>query len=257
MEQDHLLRGDEPLSAPTARTGLLLLAHGERLDGQSNDGVTRLAADLAGRKLADETCVGFLSGTPPIAQALPTLTARRILAYPLFMADGHFLRIATRALLEAAGAEEPARAVTILPPLGAEPALADLVAAKAEAAARAQGLAPARTTLILVAHGSKRYDASRLATEAVADRLRTGARFAAVANAYLEEPPALGEALASHPGPAVVVGMFVGHGLHARIDLPRLLASLPDRRLAFAGHAGGWREIADVVANGLQRALQA
>jgi sirohydrochlorin cobaltochelatase len=234
----------------------LLLAHGERLDGHNNDGVSRLAADLAGRNLAAETRVGFLAGSPPIARALQAMTASRILAYPLFMADGHFLRIATRALLDAAEAEQPVRAVTILAPLGAEPALADLVAAKAEAAARAQGLAPAQTTLVLVAHGSKREAASRRATEMVMDRLRGFARFAAVAGAYLDEPPALGEVLALHPGPAVVVGMFVGHGLHARIDLPRLLASLPGRAITFAGHVGGWTEIADVVAGGLQCALQ-
>lgn len=256
MEQDHLLRRNEPLSRPLAQAGLLLLAHGERLDGQSNDDVTRLAADIASRNLAAETRVGFIAGTPQIPQALQTLTASRIVAYPLFMADGHFLRIAVSSLRTAAEAG-PRRVVTLLPPLGAEPTLANLIAAKAEAAACEQGLAPAQTTLILVAHGSKRGNASRRATEMVADRLRAMTPFAAVTGAYLDEPPALGEALESHPGPAVVVGMFVGHGLHARIDLPRLLASLPDRTIAFAGHVGGWREITDVVADGLQRALQA
>lgn len=257
MEQDYLLRRNEPLSRSQAQSGLLLLAHGERLDGQSNDDVTRLAADIASRNLAAETRVGFIAGTPQIAQALQTLTAGRILAYPLFMADGHFLRIAVNSLRTAAKAGYPRRAVTVMPPLGAETALANLVAAKAEAAACAQGLAPAETTLVLVAHGSKRNKASRRATETVAERLRALTPFAAVTSAYLDEPPALGEALESHPGPAVVVGMFVGHGLHARIDLPRLLASLPGRSIAFVGHVGGWREIADLVADGLQRALEA
>jgi sirohydrochlorin cobaltochelatase len=257
VEQDHLLGRNEPLSRPQTQAGLLLLAHGERLDGQSNDDVTRLAADIAARNFAAETRVGFIAGTPQIAQALQTLTAEHVVAYPLFMADGHFLRIAVNSLRTAAEAGRPRRVVTVLPPLGAEPTLANLIAAKAEAAACAQGLSPAQTTLILVAHGSKRGNASRRATEMVADRLRDLTPFAAVTGAYLDEPPALGAALESHPGPAVVVGMFVGHGLHARIDLPRLLASLPGRTIAFAGHVGGWRDISDVVADGLQRALQA
>jgi sirohydrochlorin ferrochelatase len=95
--------------------------------------------------------------------------------------------------------------------------IADLAAAGASAA----DLEVRATTVLLVAHGSSKDDASRQAALAVATEIEREGRFAGVETAFLEEPPFLDEALRTVPGPAVVIGLFVGEGMHGGEDLPR------------------------------------
>ena len=196
--------------------GLLVAAHGGRhLDRHSNGKIIQLAQNASARLGGVPVGVGYINGAPPIDAAIAALGMAHVIVYPLFMADGHFLRIAVNSLRTAAEAGRPRRVVTVLPPLGAEPTLANLIAAKAEAAACAQGLSPAQTTLILVAHGSKRGNASRRATEMVADRLRDLTPFAAVTGAYLD-----GWRRVAH-APALVLGLVVA-GVFAFAPAPGL-----------------------------------
>lgn len=75
-----------------AHTALLLAAHGERRPGADNEGVFRLARALAERGLVSEIAVGFVNGAPSINDAIVSLTARRIIVYPLFASSGYFTR---------------------------------------------------------------------------------------------------------------------------------------------------------------------
>jgi sirohydrochlorin ferrochelatase len=238
-----------------SRPDLLLLAHGERLDGQTNEAVNLIFSMLRERRVAAEVGVGFLGASPSIEEAVQRLTAPRLLVYPLFMADGYFLRIATDRLRKAAMQDGMSRTLDILPPLGADPALAELVIARAATAASERGFALAETALILVAHGSLRQEASQAATDLLVERVRRLGRFDGVYGAFLEQPPSLAAALSGHPGPAVVVGLFVGNGLHGEADLQRQIGSLPAERIAFAGTLGSWPEIADLVTIRVARAL--
>lgn len=237
-----------------SRPDVLLLAHGERLDGQSNEALNRMVSVLRERRVATEIGIGFLSGSPSIEEAVERLIAPRLLVYPLFMAEGYFLRIATERLRTAVR-NGGHRTLEILPAFGVDPALAELVARRAAAAASGRGFAVAETMLVLVAHGSLRQRASQAATDLLAERVRRLGRFGGVCGAFLEQPPSLAEVLTGHGGPAVVVGMFIGNGLHGQADLQRLIGKLPAERLAFAGIAGAWPDTADLVAGGLARAL--
>jgi sirohydrochlorin ferrochelatase len=226
--------------------GVLLAAHGERGGGADNSGVERLAAELSRREAAAEIGFGFIKGTPSIPDALRSLKAARLLVYPLFLADGYFTRIRLPQLIAQAGIHTDR--IRTLPPLGLDPALASLVAAKASSTARAGGYADQQVTVILLAHGSTKDAASRLATEALARQLGAAKPFAAISCAFLDEPPALADVVTRTPGPAVVVGLFAGEGLHGREDVPRLIEALRRPDIAFAGNVGAWPEIADVVA---------
>jgi sirohydrochlorin ferrochelatase len=238
-----------------SRPDLLLLAHGERLDGQTNEAVNLVISTLRERRVAAKLGVGFLGASPSIEEAVQRLTAPRLLVYPLFMADGYFLRIATDRLRKAAMQGGMNRSLDMLPPLGADPALAELVSARGATAASERGFALAETALILVAHGSLRQKASQAATDLLVERVRRLGRFGAVYGAFLEQPPPLAAVLSGHAGPAVVVGLFVGNGLHGEADLQRLLGTLPPARIAFAGIVGSWPDIADLVAARVARAL--
>ena len=181
---------EQPGSVPSI--ALLLAAHGERRPGAGNTGAFQLAHALAARGLVAEVAVGFISGTPGIREALETLTAGRILVYPLFASSGYFTRDRLVQLLDEAGGD--GRRIDMLPPLGLDPGLPDLLCDQAVACARDHGFAPENCTFVLLAHGSKRNPDSRQATEQVALEIATRAVCRKVVVAFMEEHPSLEEA---------------------------------------------------------------
>jgi sirohydrochlorin ferrochelatase len=243
------------LNASPAPFAVLLAAHGERRDGAGNEGVARLAGDLAARDLAAEIGVGFIKGVPGIAETLRAFASRDVLVYPLFLADGYFNRVRLPQLI-AAAQTPPAtpRRIRVLPPLGLDPVLVDIIAARAEAAAVGAGSAAGPVTLVLLAHGTPRDPASRQATQAMAGQLAGTGRFAAIRSAFLEEPPSLADVLADIAGPAMVVGLFAGEGLHGGGDVPQLLGEIARADVVFAGNVGTFTEIVDVVAAAIRHA---
>ncbi len=235
-----------------SQTAVLLAAHGERRVGADNEGVFRIARTLSDRGLVSELAVGFINGVPTIRDALGGLGARRVLVYPLFVSNGYFTRDRLVQLLDEANSQS--REIEILPPLGLDPGLPDLVVTFAQQAAREHGVA-ARACIILLAHGSRRNSASREATEAIAREIENRAAFPQVRTAFLEERPLLAEAAASIPGPAVVVGLFSGEGMHGARDAPRLTAELGRADIVFAGVIGAASGIQDLVARSVGEAL--
>jgi sirohydrochlorin ferrochelatase len=233
------------LTGPGRDIGLLLAAHGERREGATNQSVASLAADLRARRIVAELRVGFVKGVPAIADAMDGFSAAEVVVYPLFLADGHFTRVRLPALLSASSARN--RPVRVLPPLGVDPALALLVCEKAARLCHAGGFAPEDASLVLVAHGSARYAASRRAADQLSQRIAESGRFAGLASAFLEEGPPVTQVLGSVPGPVIVVGLFAGEGLHGREDIRRLVAAADRSDVFAAGNVGVWPEVADLV----------
>jgi sirohydrochlorin cobaltochelatase len=242
---------DRPRAA--RQTAVLLAAHGERRENADNEGVLGLARDLTDRGLVPEVTAGFINGVPTIKDALDTLTADRIIVYPLFASSGYFTRDRLVQLIDEADRES--RDIRILPPLGLDPGLPHLVVAFVKQIAREHGFAPQSCTVIFLAHGSRRNSASREATEHIACDVKSRAAFREVRIAFLEERPFLDEAAASLMGPAIIVGLFSGEGMHGAGDAPRLTAELGRNNVVFAGVIGNAPGIADVVARSVGEAL--
>lgn len=255
MEQDQLLRRDQSLSGgdEAARVALLIAAHGERSEGATNDGVRRIAQAVSADRLVAEIGVGFINGTPSIREAFAALAAPRIIVYPLFASSGYFTRDRLVQLLDEAN--DQGRSIEVLPPLGLDPGLPGLVLDHATKVARERGLAPESCALILLAHGSRRNSASREATEQVARAIEGRGCFRSVGIALLEERPFLAEAAALVQGPAIVVGMFSGEGMHGAGDAPRLIAALNRNDVVYAGVIGNVTGIADIVAGAVAAAV--
>jgi len=244
------------ITAPTPSANefaLLLAAHGERRAGAENEGALQLAAALAERAAATAVAVGFLKGSPSIAEAVQRLSDYDLLVYPLFLADGYFTRKLLPRQLEEAGAFGRGWATCLLPPLGLDPALADLTLAEASAVARSQGWATFRTNLVLLAHGSSTNPASRLATEQMAETLAARAVFARVRVAFLEEQPSLRDAVAQLNEPAVVVGLFAGEGMHGGEDAPQLVTEIGRSDVVSAGNIGTFAALPDIIADSIRR----
>ena len=139
------------MSSPNAvsQTAVLIAAHGERRPGADNEGVFRIARALADRGLVSEMAVGFINGVPSIRDAMESLAARRIIVYPLFASSGYFTRDRLVQLIDEANHQS--REFQMLPPLGLDLGLPDLVVAFAGRAARKQGIAPRACTIICMA----------------------------------------------------------------------------------------------------------
>jgi len=261
VEYAHILSPFVPAQAGTQ-------SHKDRVRGSgpplargrtenSNEGVFRLAETRHACRVVAQVGCGFIKGAPTIAEALAAFTADEIIVYPLFLSDGYFVRVRLAELLHDAMLGARPRPIHVLPPLGLDPGFAAFVAEKATAAARARGLAPAGTSLVLLAHGSRSDPASRLATERLTDRLCGLRRFRTVRMALLDEAPSLAQTAADLPGPVLVLGLFAGEGLHGAADAARLVAELDRPDLLFAGTIGSCDGIDDLIAAAVERAMLA
>ena len=253
MEQDQPVRRDEPLKPSRSPFGLLLAAHGERHADADNAGVARLARGLAAEGVAAEVGAGFIKGTPTVDEAIRALSSRDIVIYPLFLSDGYFTRVALPRLVEQARHQDAARKISILSPLGLDPALGGLIADEALSVALTHAISPADTTVVLLAHGSKKDEASRTAAEQMAEHVRQRRRFRDTRVALLEEAPSLVEATADVRGPVIVVGLFAGEGMHGANDARRLVAELARSDMILIGPVGTFAGIASVIAAAVAR----
>ena len=248
---------DKPLTSrhgTNKRTfALLLAAHGERKDGAMNIGVARLAAALQRRAIAEEVGIGFVKGAPSIAETARALRADEIVVYPIFLSDGYFTRMRLPEMLNAASRADRRRTIRMLPPLGLDPALVLILIDRLMETAR---LAAARTGVILLAHGSSKDPASRIAAERITAEVGRRTSFRAVRTALLEEPPSLREAASELSGPIIIFGLFAGEGMHGGGDAPQLVEDLGRSDTVFAGTISQLDGIADVVAAAVARAIE-
>jgi len=237
-------------------TGLLIVAHGERGGDASNAGVAQLTATLRARQMAAEVRYGLIKGAPAIETALNAFSQPELLVFPLFLSEGYFAHFVLARRLEQAARVRQYGSLHVLPPLGRDMALGDLIAASAAVAAGKQGLVSRQTTLVLLAHGSSRNSASRLAAGRLARHIRDRGSFRSVRTAFLQEPPGLASVIETIRGPVVIVGLFTGHGLHGADDVNVMMNALERADTVFAGNLIGLPGLADVVAARIDRYWQ-
>jgi sirohydrochlorin ferrochelatase len=234
---------------------LILAAHGDRAGEARNRLLQRHRDALIAEHGFPFVEAGVLKGEPELETALAAAErsgAARILVYPVFMADGYFVRKVL--------AERVARSThapyDILPPLGIDAGIAQLILAEALTAARGAGYAAAASRLLLVGHGSELGPASANSTNAAAAQVRQAGGFAEVDVAFLEEPPFLETALAASALPTVVSGFFSGDGLHAGEDVPGHIDQ-SRAHAVYAGSIGASAAIPALIAAAIATAVKA
>ncbi|WP_333825424.1 sirohydrochlorin chelatase [Pinisolibacter sp.] len=223
-------------------TALLVVAHGDGGADPRDETVRRLAERLA-KRLDLPVDWATLKRPETFAEAHARLgaAAARVAVYPLFMANGFFVRVKLPKLLGESGFGD----TEILPVFGLDPRLIDLIEHRLRSIASMQGgREPKDFSIALIAHGSGSGDAgSRLASEAIAAdlgyRLDTRLHLG-----FIEEAPFFEEVIGASA--EIVVGLFVSAGTHALDDVAACVAKTPSvlHHVATVGDDAG---VADMV----------
>lgn len=238
---------------PAPPSALLIVAHGDGGAAPRDDTVRGLAERLA-RRLDLPVAWATLKRPETFAAARDALgsAAARAAVYPLFMAEGWFVRVKLPRLLADHGFAD----AEILPVFGLDPGLVDLLEHRLRSLASMQGgREPRDLRIALIAHGSGSGDGgSRRAAEALvgglAYRLGTTLHLG-----FIEEAPVFDEVIAGGEM-EIVVGLFVSAGTHALDDVAATVAKTPSVRhhVATVGDDAG---VADMVIAALANRIAA
>jgi len=224
-----------------SKTALILAAHGSRHDPSVNQMVRTYAARVAMVGPFDEVAAAFHQGAPTFSAVFDELAADRVIVVPLMTSEGYYCRVV---LPRELGGNRPftKASVTITAPVGAHPAMVELVADRLRAGLRAHRLCADDTTLALIGHGTPRHPSSRRATESLAKSLRARALCREVLCAFLDDEPRID----SLPRRAATMNMvavpfLIADGPHAARDIPMALGLADENADPFpvSGSSGG------------------
>ena len=208
----------------TVTASLVIAVHGIR--GQAGCAVEHAKRIVGSGRFADVR-VACLKGGPHLPDAVADLAGQNVVLAPLLIADGYTLK-AMRSQL--APVQPMLRSLTVAPPLGLHPRLADLIVDTARDACHAHGWKPADTDLLIAAHGTRRDPNSGKSAFDHVETIRARRLFAAVRNGFLDQDPTLAEVTAaSRAYHHVAVGLFIDRGEHGEEDIPGILKEVdPD-----------------------------
>ena len=219
-----------PATEGWPRTTLVLAVHGIR--GGPGCAANH-AFELERRSLFREVFAGCHKGTPDLVEVVRQAPSGPVVVAPLLMAEAYTLRAMTRRLEAGAG-----RPFWIAPVLGTHPRFAGLIVREGLAACAARGWRPVGTALLLVGHGTRRDPNSGATARRHADSVRASGRFAEVAVGFLDEAPAVPDALAGLAAErCIAVGLFLDRGEHGEEDVPALLGAGP-KAAVYSGPVG-------------------
>jgi len=194
----------------------IIVALGQPSDPLPHDATMREMAEKVQTLLPGWTIRGATLESPgSIAAAADGMNCPVV--YPLFLANGFFM---AQVLPKRLARLLPGAAV--LPPFGADAALPDLVSDILVEAARAAGYIAGDTSVVLAAHGSEMFPASRLSTQQLAGEVASRTDFQKIVFGFIEEHPFIEEA-ALNLGQAICLPIFALRASHVAVDVPEAL----------------------------------
>ena len=195
----------------------LIVAHGQPSEPLPAEAAL---ADLAARVqdcLPDMKIASATMANPGVLERAMDLLPTNAPLYPLFMAEGWFVKTALAERLED-------RALRVLPPLGLDAGLPPLAAQMVSEAIETANWRAADTRVLLAAHGSARGEAAARSARRFADRLTAILPCAGITIGFIEEAPFLNKVAIGLATPAVCLPFFAMEGDHVRDDIPAALA---------------------------------
>jgi sirohydrochlorin cobaltochelatase len=226
--------------APKPNCALLIVGHGSTENPDSSTPYFDHAAEIRRRGLFSEVHCCFWKEEPSMREARYLIDADEIYVVPDFISEGYFTQDVIPRELSLTGPTTHVHGKTwhYTLPVGVHPSMTSLILRRAKEVA--PKINPADTTLIITGHGTGLNQNSTKAIKDQADLIAaSGAGYAAVIDAYMEEAPFIAEwaTLATTPN-VVVVPFFIADGLHSYQDIPVLLGIEPE-----VGPAASQREV--------------
>jgi sirohydrochlorin cobaltochelatase len=211
--------------APKPHSALLIVGHGSTENPDSSTPYFEHADEIRSRGLFAEVHCCFWKEEPSMREALYMIDADEIYVVPDFISEGYFTQDVIPRELELTGPTTVVRGKTLhyCLPVGVHRSMTGLILHRAKEVA--PNVNPAETTLIITGHGT---GLNQNSTKAIRDQAEliaaSGAGYAAVLDAYMEEQPFIAkwDEMSQTPN-VIVVPFFISDGLHSFQDIPVLL----------------------------------
>jgi len=211
--------------APKPTSALLIVGHGSTENPDSSTPYFEHADEIRSRGLFAEVHCCFWKEEPSLREAIYLIDSDEVYVVPDFISEGYFTQDVIPRELQLTGPTTKVRGKTFhyCLPVGVHRSMTDLILKRAKEVA--PGVDPAETTLIITGHGTGLNQNSTKAIRDQADLIAaSGAGYAAVLDAYMEEQPFIAKWDEMSPTPnVVVVPFFISDGLHSFQDIPVLL----------------------------------
>ena len=242
-------KNESPSTSPST-PALLLVAHGSARNQNARSSVEACAERLrASGRFAEIHCA-FLKEEPGLAGALERVSAADVVVVPFFVSGGYYTNeVIPRELgLSGASTRFGGRTVRLTEPVGAHPAIAELIVRRAREAGAVGG-----DCLAVLGHGTQRNPDSATNVLALAERIRATGVFAEVVTVFLDQEPRMLDAWdMTTCYTMAMVPLFVAAGWHVDETIPADLeaagvSTRPDRRLLLADPVGTHPDMCRVV----------
>jgi sirohydrochlorin cobaltochelatase len=211
-----------------SNSALLIVAHGSTVNPDSSAPTLAHAAEIRRRKIFENVECAFWKEEPSLRDALFLFdpeSIREVCVVPNFISEGYFTQTVVQRELELNGRitkRSNGQIWKYCEPVGNHPAMTELLLKRAFEIAPV--VDPAKTSLLIVAHGTDLNENSAVAAKREAERIRALGKFAEVLNVYMEEPPLISDwCKLTKARYVVVVPFFISDGLHSYEDIPRLI----------------------------------
>jgi sirohydrochlorin cobaltochelatase len=209
-------------------SALLIVAHGSTVNPDSSAPTLAHAAEIRRRNVFADVGCAFWKEEPSLRDALFLFDPEAICevcVVPNFISEGYFTQTVVPRELELNGQitkRSDGQVWKYCDPVGNHPMMTELLLRRARDIA--PDVDPAETSLLIVAHGTDLNENSAVAAKREAEKIRGLAKYAAVLNVYMEEPPLVSDwRKLTKTRHVVVVPFFISDGLHSYEDIPVLL----------------------------------
>jgi len=214
--------------SPKNHSALLIVGHGSTVNPYSSAPTLAHTAEIRRQNIFREVGCAFWKEEPSLRDAtflFDPESIREVYVVPNFISEGYFTEtVIPRELgLNGRMTSRPSGQVwKYCEPVGSHAMMTELLVQRAREVA--PDADPAKTTLLIVAHGTDLNENSAVAAKREAQKIRALGCYADVLNVYMEEPPLVGDwrGLTTTPN-VVVVPFFISDGLHSYEDIPVLL----------------------------------
>ena len=210
---------------PKPDSALIIVGHGSTENPDSSTPYLDHAREIRRRSLFGEVHCVFWKEEPSLRELWWLTDLHELYVVPDFISEGYFTQEVIPRELELDGPTSlvKGRTVHYCSPVGVHPSMTGLLLR--HAAEAAPDVDPADATLFVVGHGTGLNPNSRRAIEDQVGRIRrSGAGYASVQDAYMEESPLIaGWDQLAPTGEVIVVPFFISDGLHSYQDIPVLL----------------------------------